>query len=306
MRSDSVRRIPGGAGDEFGASAARRHPAADLLRRLLREPLGAFGLTLVLLILCVAAFAPWLAPHDPLAINVLNKLAGPSMEHWLGTDHLGRDTLSRVIHGTRIAVSIAILAVLVAMAVGLVLGMLAGYGPKWLDACLVFLFDSMHSLPMIMLALALITVLGPGRGTLILVIVLVSVPGYARMVRAQTLALKRSEHILAERSLGARLPRIVFIHLLPNVVGPLLILVSMDIPVAIMLEAGLSFLGLGIRPPQPSWGNTLNDGYNYLRETAVLVIAGGMPLVLATLGFTFLGEALRDAIDPRIRKGGVA
>jgi peptide/nickel transport system permease protein len=270
------------------------------LRRVVARPLGWIGLALVATVLAAALFADQIAPYDPLALNVRAKLQGPSAEHWFGTDQLGRDTLSRVIFGARAALEVAILAVGLAMSAGLLLGLVAGYGPRAVDAALVLCFDSMNSLPMIMFALAVITVLGVGIETLILVIVLVSIPTYARVVRAQTLALKRSEFVLAEKLIGASMPRIIFYHLLPNVLGPLMILVSMDIPVVIMLEAGLSFLGLGIRPPTPSWGSILNDGYANIRVSTTLVVAGGAPLMLATLGFTFLGEALRDAFDPKL------
>ncbi|MDQ6432562.1 ABC transporter permease [Mesorhizobium sp. LHD-90] len=287
---------------EVGASYSgrQRFPA---LRALLADPITSIALVLVVGFLVTAAFAPWLAPYSPTRIDVLHKLQPPSMEHWFGTDHLGRDLLSRVIHGARTALMIAMVSVAIAGAVGLLLGLIAGYGPRWLDAILVLTFDSLNSLPMIMFALAIITVLGAGTGTLILVITMTSFPSYARLIRAQTLALKNSDYILAERLLDAGPFRIIFIHLLPNVVGPLIILLSMDIPVVIMVEAGLSFLGLGVRPPTPSWGSILYDGYTSIRSAPFMVIFGGLPLVLATLGFTFLGEGLRDYLDPRMRAG---
>lgn len=266
---------------------------------LLRDPMGLAGLILVVTFVGLALLAPWIAPYDPIALNVKAKFQPPSAAHWAGTDHLGRDLLSRIIWGARLALGIAITSVGIAGAVGLVLGLVAGYGPRWLDSLLVLVFDSMSSLPMIFFALAVITVLGPGTTTLILVIVLVSVPAYARMIRTQTLALVGADYILAERAMGAGAGRIIFRHLLPNVVGPLVILLCMDIPVVIMLEAGLSYLNLGVRPPSPSWGNILSEGYNALRQAPHIVIVAGIPLVLATLGFTFLGEGLRDVLDPR-------
>ncbi|MBZ9870292.1 ABC transporter permease [Mesorhizobium sp. BR1-1-9] len=272
-----------------------------LLRALLADPFTRVALILVAGFLVTAIFAPWLAPYSPVKIDVLHKLQPPSSEHWFGTDHLGRDLLSRVIYGARTALTIAMVSVAIAGAVGLLLGLVAGYGPRWLDAILVLSFDSMNSLPMIMFALAIITVLGAGTGTLIIVIAATSFPSYARLIRAQTLALKNSDYILAERLLDASAARIIFIHLLPNVVGPLIILLSMDIPVVIMVEAGLSFLGLGVRPPTPSWGSILYDGYTSIRSAPFMVIFGGLPLVLATLGFTFLGEGLRDYLDPRLQ-----
>jgi len=272
-----------------------------LLRTLLADPFTCVALILVTGFLVTAIFAPFLAPYSPVKIDVLHKLQSPSLAHWFGTDHLGRDLLSRVIYGARTALTIAMVSVTIAGAIGLLLGLIAGYGPRWLDAILVLSFDSLNSLPMIMFALAIITVLGAGTGTLIIVIAATSFPSYARLIRAQTLALKNSDYILAERLLDASPARIIFIHLLPNVVGPLIILLSMDIPVVIMVEAGLSFLGLGVRPPTPSWGSILYDGYTSIRSAPFMVIFGGLPLVLATLGFTFLGEGLRDYLDPRLQ-----
>jgi peptide/nickel transport system permease protein len=272
-----------------------------LLRALLADPFTCVALILVTGFLVTAIFAPFLAPYSPVKIDVLHKLQSPSLAHWFGTDHLGRDLLSRVIYGARTALTIAMVSVAIAGAIGLLLGLIAGYGPRWLDAILVLSFDSLNSLPMIMFALAIITVLGAGTGTLIIVIAATSFPSYARLIRAQTLALKNSDYILAERLLDASPARIIFIHLLPNVVGPLIILLSMDIPVVIMVEAGLSFLGLGVRPPTPSWGSILYDGYTSIRAAPFMVVFGGLPLVLATLGFTFLGEGLRDYLDPRLQ-----
>lgn len=274
------------------------------LPRLLRNPLGAAGLIVVMTFLVMAIAAPFLAPYDPVALNVVAKFQPPSLAHWAGTDQLGRDLLSRIIYGARTALGIAVTSVGIAGGMGLLLGMIAGYGPRWLDAVLVLCFDSMSSLPMIMFALAVITVLGPGTLTLILVVVLVSIPGYARMIRAQTLTLTGSDYILAERAMGASPVRIILRHLMPNVVGPLVILLSMDIPVIIMLEAGLSYLNLGVRPPTPSWGNILYDGYTSLRSAPFMVMVAGVPLILSTLGFTFLGEGLRDALDPRMALRG--
>jgi peptide/nickel transport system permease protein len=289
-------------------SAAEARPAprtGGAAARLLRDPMGAFGALLVGLFVAVALLAPWIAPYDPLALDVRNKFADPSWAHWAGTDQLGRDTLSRLIWGTRTAFGIALTSVGLAGATGLILGLIAGYGPRWLDGILLLVFDALSSLPMVMFALAVITVLGPGTATLVLVIVLVSMPAYARLVRAQTLALRAADFVTALRAMGAPAQRIVLRHLLPNVVGPLVIVLSMDVPVVIMLEAGLSYLNLGVRPPAPSWGNMLYDGYTAIRQTPVLVLAAGLPLVLATLGFTFLGEGLRDALDPRLRHGGM-
>ena len=273
----------------------------NVWRALMAEPLGIIGGLIVLAFVLMAVFAPWLAPHDPLKIDVMHKFSGPSLEHWAGTDQLGRDLLSRIIYGARTALGVAITATGIAGILGILLGLVAGYGPRWLDSLLILCFDAITSLPMIMFALAVITVLGPSTKTLILVIILVSIPGYARFIRAQTLSLVRSDFIMAEQAMNASHARIILLHLLPNVAGQLLVVLSMDIPVVIMLEAGLSYLSLGVKPPTPSWGNILYDGYVSLRQSPGMVIIAGIPLILATLGFTFLGEALRDALDPRLQ-----
>lgn len=282
--------------------AIRREPRFAWFRQLLRDPLGCLGLVLVLLIILSAIGADIIAPHDYKALDVKSRLAGPSWDHLLGTDNLGRDTFSRILHGGQIALYVALVSVGSSLLLGLVLGMLAGYGPTWLDNLLMWFFDSVRAFPVIMFALAVITVVGPSLETIIFVVIVTTTPGYARIARASTLATKSTEFILAERSLGARVPRIMFSHLVPNIVQPLLILASMDIPVVITIEAGLSFLGLGVKPPTPSWGSILNDGYGFIRNTPWLVIAGGIPLIITTLGFTFLGEALRDVLDPKLKK----
>ena len=280
-------------------TAERRFAA---LRRLVRDPLGALGLVLVALIVVMALGADVLAPYGPNATNVKERLQGASELHWLGTDQLGRDIFSRVLVGSRIALWVAAVTSFFSLLGGLALGLIAGYGPKWLDSLLILLFDSIRAFPTVLFALAVVTILGPSLGTIIFIITIFNVPVYARIVRTQTLSLRTTEFILAERSLGAGSVRVLFIHMLPNVIGPLLILVSMDVPVVITIEAGLSFLGLGVRPPTASWGSILNDGYAFIRNTPWMVIAGGVPLILATLGFTFLGEALRDAFDPKLNR----
>ena len=227
----------------------RREPRFSWLWQLLRDPLGCFGLVLVLLIIFSAAGADFLAPYDYKALNVKARLADPSWDHLLGTDNLGRDTFSRILHGGQIALYVALVSVGSSLLLGLVLGMLAGYGPSWLDNTLMWVFDSVRAFPVIMFALAVITVVGPSLETIIFVVIATTTPGYARIARASTLATKNTEFILAARSLGAGAWRIMFSHLVPNIVQPLLILCSMDIPVVITIEAGLSFLGLGVKPP---------------------------------------------------------
>ena len=255
----------------------------------------------MLLFVGSGVFAPVLAPHAPNRIDIPARMQGPSLEHPAGTDQLGRDTLSRVLHGGRVALFVAGIGVSVSLAIGLLLGMLAGYGPKWLDNLLLLVFDTIRSFPTIMLALSIVALTGPSLTLVLAVVIVTSIPGYARVARTATLSLKSTEFILAERALGARMPRILWHHLMPNVIGPLLILAAMEVPVVVTVEAGLSFLGLGVLPPMASWGTILSEGYSVLRDSYWPVVAGGIPLVLTTLGFTFFAEALRDAIDPRLR-----
>lgn len=276
---------------------------AEKLGLFLRNPMGMFGLILVIMFFVSAIFAPVFATHDPLALDIPARMAGPSADHWAGTDQLGRDTYSRVLYGGRVALKVAMIGVSVALITGLVLGMLAGFGPRWLDNFLLLVFDTIRSFPTVVLALAAVALLGPSMELVLAIVIVTTIPGYARLARTSTLALKNTEFILAERSLGASTARILFVHIMPNVIGPMLILAAMDVPVVVTIEAGLSFLGLGVQPPTASWGTILNEGYLIIRDTPWMVIAGGIPLVLTTLGFTFLGEALRDVFDPKLRRG---
>ena len=310
---------------------AREHDggwARSLLGRLLADRLGAFGLLLVVLLVVGAIGADVLSAHSPTALSIRNRLQPPDWLHPLGTDHLGRDIFARVLHGGRIALVVSLSAVGGAVLCGTLLGMVAGYGPRWLDNVLILLFDVVRSFPTVLFALAVLTLTGPSLLTIVLVVVVTTIPVYGRIVRTQTLAMKGQEFILAERAMGAGPMRVLALHvlpnligplfilaeralgagparvlaqhILPNLIGPLLILASMEVPVVITIESGLSFLGLGVRPPTPSWGSILNDGYSFIRDTPWPVIAAGVPIVLTTLGFTFLGEALRDIVDPKL------
>ena len=273
-----------------------------LIKRISSDPLGLLGLCLVTLMVVSALGASIFAPYDPIQLNIMDRLQGPSANHLLGTDQLGRDLFSRVLFGGQVALKVAFLTIGSALIIGVVLGMIAGYGPVWLDNSIMLLFDTIRSVPTIMLALAAVAMVGPSITTVIFVIAVSTIPNYGRVVRTQTLTIKSKDFVKAEMLMGASLLRILSIHVLPNILGPLLILASMDIPTVIALEAGLSFLGMGVKPPTPSWGSILNDGFALIRNTPWPIIAGSIPLVLATLGFTFLGESLRDLLDPKLRK----
>ncbi|GGL77023.1 ABC transporter permease [Wenxinia marina] len=282
------------------ADAGARRDRRDRLRRFLSDWQAVVGLALVILFVASAVFAPWIAPYDPNAMDIPARMSGPSWAHLAGTDQLGRDTFSRILHGGRVALLIAAIGVSVSLVVGLILGMIAGFGPRWLDSLLLLVFDGVRSFPSIILALATVALTGPSLTVVLAIVIITSIPGYARVARTATLALRHAEFILAERSLGAGTTRILLHHMMPNVIGPLLILAAMDVPVVVSIEAGLSFLGIGVLPPRSSWGTILNEGYLLIRDAPWMVVAGGIPLILTTLGFTFLGEALRDTFDPRM------
>lgn len=280
----------------------RKNRIKSLFGKLLGDPMGAIGVLIVASFLIIALFADVIAPYDPNKIDILNKLQGPSLDHLVGTDQLGRDTLSRLIHGTQIALLVAAISIGLAVLIGSVLGAIAGYGPTWLDFIIMLIFDTMRSYPVIMFALAVVVLFGPSLTTIIIIIMGTSFPTYGRLMRTQTQTLKKSEYILSAQALGISTPRILLRHILPNTIGPILIVASMDVPFVIALEAGLSFLGLGVRPPTPSWGSILNDGFTYIRNSPWILFSAGAPLILVTIGFTFLGEQLRDILDPKISK----
>ncbi|MGB7285521.1 MAG: ABC transporter permease [Salaquimonas sp.] len=284
-------------------SAAPRSAITNGFFRLMSDPMGAIGLVLVTLLILSAIFAGVLSPFDPAQINVPAKLQAPSWTHWLGTDQLGRDVLSRALYGGRIALSVALISTALSVGIGVILGMIAGFGPKWLDYSIVLAFDTVRAYPVIILALAVGPIFGAGLKTVIGILVVTSVPYYGRIVRTSVISASKADYVEALQAMGMSRIRILVRHILPNIIGPILILASMDIPVYIAAEAGLSFLGVGVKPPDSSWGLILDDGYKFIRQTYWLVIAGSVPLITATLGFTFLGEALRDTFDPKLRKG---
>jgi peptide/nickel transport system permease protein len=272
----------------------------SLLVRLARNPAGLFGLVVVTGLLVLAVFAPQIAPYDPAHLDVVNRLQGPSADHLLGTDQLGRDLLSRLVFGVRIELRVAVPATIGALALGVLLGLAAGYLGGRVDNALIVVMDTIQAFPAVILALTILALLGPSLGNVAIVLGVALAPAFARVTRALVLAVKQNPYIEAERSLGAGTPRIVLVHVAPNILPPLLTLVAMTLPIAIAAEAGLSFLGLGVQPPTPSWGVILADGFTYVRDAPWAVVWTGLALMVTTLGFTFLGEALRDELDPRL------
>jgi peptide/nickel transport system permease protein len=272
----------------------------SLLVRVARTQSGALGLLVMLGLLVCLVFAPWVAPYNPSQQDISRLLQGPSWRHLLGTDELGRDLLSRLIFGVRIELRVAVPATVGALGFGLLLGLPAGYFGGRVDNALIVIMDTIRTFPGIVLALAILALLGPSLQNVAIVLAIAFTPGYARVVRALVLTVKQNPYVEAERGLGAGTGRIVLAHIVPNILPPLLTLVAMNLPSAIGAEAGLSFLGLGAQPPTPSWGVILSTGFNYVRLDQWPIVWAGLTLVATTLGFTFLGEALRDQLDPRL------
>ena len=267
---------------------------------ILRQPLGAIGFVIVLTFVVSVVFAPLIAPYDYARQDIPNRMEGPSVKYWLGTDHLGRDIFSRLVYGSRIAFGTALPSVAIALTVGTMLGLLAGYIGGWVDNIIVVVMDTLQAFPSIMLSLAILALLGPSLINVIIVIGLTWMPNYARVIRAQTLSIREKAFVEAERSLGATDRGILLSHILPNAIAPALLLAAMDLPWVITFEAGLSFMGMGVRPPTPSWGAILSEGFAHIFESQWPIVWSGIILALTTLGFTLFGEALRDVLDPRL------
>jgi peptide/nickel transport system permease protein len=269
---------------------------------LLRSGPGRWGLGLALLLVFIALAAPWIAPYDPVAQNLPSRLLGPSAAHWMGTDDLGRDILSRIFFGARVSMLVAISVVAGAGAIGLSIGALAGYVGGWFDNFVnIVLINAFLSFPGILLAIAFAAFLGPGIDKVILALVITGWAGYARLARAQILQAKEMEYVLAARSLGASPVRILLRHLLPNILQPLLVQATIAMAGAILAESTLSFLGLGVLAPMPSWGAMLNDARSHLFDAPHMVIFPALAVMAAVLAFNLLGDALRDWMDPRMR-----
>ena len=247
----------------------------------------------------VALLAPWIAPYEPTAQHIVRAGEGPSADFWLGTDDFGRDLLSRIIHGARPALLIGVLSVAVSIAIGVPIGMLAGYHLGWVDRAVGWVVDIMLALPSLLLALMVVALLGASTGVLVLAIGLSHVPIFVRLARGSTLVVRNLEFVSQARSFGASDLHILRRHVLPNIIGPLIIMATLSIAGAIREEASLSFLGLGVQAPHPSWGNLIRDGVADILESPHLAILPGIALTLAVLAFNMVGDSLRDMLDPR-------
>ena len=269
---------------------------------LLLEPGTALGLFLVVTLLLAGLLAPWLPLDDPTEINLPERLLSPSPEHLLGTDHLGRDTFSRIIHGARMTLLAAAATLALSMTIALTVGLLSGYHGGWLDTALMGVVDLLLAFPSLILALAVAGALGPGLFNVLLAAGAVWWVGHARIIRGITLGARQMEYVTAARAAGAGNLRIILRHIAPNILGPIIVIASLDVGWIILGIAGLSFLGLGAQPPTPEWGAMLNDARPHLQTAPRLLLLPGAAIFVAVLGFNLLGDGLRDMLDPRTRR----
>ena len=283
------------------ASAPVRDRRWEVLRRAVRARLAPFGAAVVMVAVLVALAAPVVAPYDPLKQDLAHALAAPSREHPLGTDNVGRDVLSRVIWGTRISLVAGVVSVAIALLTGSLLGVVAGFCGGRVDGVVMRLMDAVLSFPPLVLALALGAVLGAGLMGVLIALGVVYTPTFARLMRGQVLTIKAREYVDAARALGAPGWRVAWHHVLPNATAPIVVQASLSVAFAILAEASLSFLGLGIQPPAASWGSMINSGRGYLQSAPWIVFGPGAALFVTVVGLNFVGDAIRDALDPRLR-----
>ena len=289
---------------ETGVTPARARTAwarvaLTLLRRFLRHRSAMVGVAILLVLIVAAIAAPALAPFDPLKQNLRQALAPPGAEHLLGTDEFGRDILSRILYGARISLRVGVMVVALSGTIGVVLGMVAGYYEGQIDAVISRALDVLLAFPSLLLAIAIITVLGPSLINALFAIAIAQVPRYARVTRGVTLAQKQRDYVDAARALGGSSPRIMFGHLLPNVIAPVVVLASLGVATAILTTASLSFLGLGAQPPEPEWGAMLSTGRSYMRQAWWITLFPGLAIMVTVLAINLFGDGLRDILDPK-------
>jgi len=292
-------------GDDFEVIEEQQLPPVNELKRFFKvffaRKVVIVGAVIVLLVLIVAAFADFIAPHGYNEMDWFNVLQPPNREFLLGTDSLGRCLLSRIIYGTRVALSVGVSSVVVSALIGTILGLIAGYFEGAVGAVIMRFTDAMMAIPTLILALMIVHVMRTGVAGVVFAVALALFPGYIRLINGQVLSVKQNDYVMAARSMGSQKARIILRHVLPNCLSPLIVQMTMMMGVSILAEAALSFLGLGIRPPTPSWGTLCFEGYTQLMDLPLLSIAPGLAIMLLVFGFNMVGDGLRDALDPKLR-----
>lgn len=287
-----------------GDALARKAPSQlmSAWRRLRRNRLAFVGLIVLTLIVLMAILAPVISPYSPIAQNRRFTLQPPSWDHPFGTDAYGRDVLSRVIHGSRVTLLVSLSTVLIALIIGVLIGLIGGYTGGFIDSALMRLMDALLSFPQVLLALALLATLGPETRNIVIALAIVNIPAFARIARGSTLSVREDDYVMAARSMGVKTPRILSLHILPNIAAPIVVQASIIFATTMISVATLSFLGLGSQPPTPDWGRDLSDARRYIRDARWLIIAPATAISVVVLAVNFLGDGLRDALDPKIRK----
>jgi peptide/nickel transport system permease protein len=293
-----------GAAESFTAGRVWLNDSRAGLKRLLKVRGAGLGLFVLLLLVFLAVFAPLVSPYDPVKQDLLATLAKPSGAHPFGMDDLGRDVLSRVIYGTRVSLEVGLIAIGVALIGGVLIGLVAGFFRGWVDDVLMRIMDAVSAFPSLVLALAITAALGAGIGNTMVAIGIVYTPLFARLIRSQALTIRELDYCLAARTIGAGPLRMMFKHIWPNAMAPIIVQASLSVSSAIITEASLSFLGVGVLPPTASWGSILSDGYKVLEIAPWMAIASGAAIFITVLGLNFLGDGLRTALDPRMSRRG--
>ena len=274
----------------------------DAFARLRRHRLAMLGLVILIITIIMAVFGPTLAIYAPDKMDFKVRFGAPSLSHPFGTDDFGRDTFTRIVYGARISLEVGIISVSLAATVGTLLGLLAGYGRRFTDEVIMRMMDVLYAFPAVLLAIAILAALGKGVGNAMIAIGIVYIPIFARITRGEVLTIRNEEFITAARSMGATDARIITRHILPNILSPIIVETSLSLAFAILAEASLSFFGLGTQPPDPSWGRMLSEGRNFFRQSAWMGIFPGLAIMFIVMGFNFLGDGLRDALDPHLKR----
>ncbi len=274
----------------------------DAVYRLVRHRLAMFGLVILIITIIMAVFGPTLAAYKPEKMDFTARFAPPSLQHLFGTDDFGRDTFTRIVYGARVSLEVGLISVSLAATVGTLLGLLAGYGRRLTDEVIMRAMDVLYAFPAVLLAIAILAALGKGVGNAMIAIGIVYIPIFARITRGEVLSIRNEEFITAARSIGADDLRILVRHILPNILSPIIVETSLSLAFAILAEASLSFFGLGTQPPDASWGRMLSEGRNYFRQSPWMGIFPGLAIMFVVMGFNFLGDGLRDALDPRLKR----
>ncbi|MCA1033726.1 MULTISPECIES: nickel transporter permease [Bacillus] len=280
----------------------RKRKGAALAKELVQNKMSLIGGTIVLLYILLAILAPAISPYDPYEIDLVNKLQAPSAEHIMGTDDKGRDVFSRILYGSQLSLAVGFVSVLIGAVFGIVLGIISGYYGGWVDTLIMRFIDVLLAFPGLLLALAIVSALGPSLINVMIAVGIFSIPTFARIVRGSTLSVKKMEYIDAIKVLGARDSKIIFVHILPNIMSPIIVQGTLRLATSILSVAGLSFLGMGAQPPTPEWGAMLSDGRDFLFTAPHIALFPGIAIATIVLAFNLFGDGLRDALDPRMKK----